>query len=763
MKLAVFAFAAGVLAIVALPLAAQRAAQNQAPKGPWMDKTLSPDQRADLVIAQMTLDEKISLLHGLGFGFGPPRAGAAPDPSAARNLGGAGFIPGIPRLGIPDLQMADAAAGVTRGASRSRYSTALPSTVAEAASWDLKLAWDYGALIGRELRDQGFNMSLGGGVNLTREPRNGRNFEYKGEDPILAGKLVGQEMKALQEQGVIAHIKHYALNDQETGRNIGNVILDRRAARETDLLAFEIGIRDSGLGAVMCSYNKVDGDWACENSYLLNDLLKKTWKFPGFVVSDWGGTHSTTKAALAGLDIEMPGNSFFGEALKKAVEGGEVPQARIDDMVHRILRSEFAAGLFDNPVQTKVVDVFGGLEVAQRVAEQGTVLLKNAGGQLPLNAAVVKSIAVIGSHADVGVLSGGGSAQVDPPGGNAVAPPPSPDGAPGGFGFMRGPVWFPSSPLKAIKAKAPRARVEYNPGTDVASAAALAKASEVAIVFVNQPTSEGRDVASLSLPDDQDKLVSAVAAANRRTIVVLETGGPVTMPWIGEVSAALEAWYPGIRGAEAVANILFGDVNPSAKLPVTFAKSEADLPHATVFGPPAPAPGSTPAPGAGGPGRGGRGAMAPFDIPYTEGLKVGYKWYDAQDKLPLFPFGFGLSYTTYAYSGLKVTAGSDVNVSFNVKNIGKRAGAEIAQVYLSLPPATAEPPRRLVAWEKVQLAPGETKTVNLTLEPLHLAIFNVRNDGWEIAPGDYKVFAGASSRETPLSDGFHIAGTRKVD
>jgi len=428
-------------------------------------------------------------------------------------------------------------------------------------------------------------------------------------------------------------------------------------------------------------------------------------------------------------------------------------------MVRRILRSEFAVGLFDNPPQPKVVDVFGGLEFAQRVAEQGTVLLKN-NNQLPLNASTIKSIAVIGSHADVGVLSGGGSAQVDPPGGNAVPPPPRLAGTPvpGGGAFGRGPVWYPSSPLKAIRAKVPNAKVEYNDGTDPAAAAALAKASEVVILFVNQPTSEGRDAASLSLPDDQDKLVAAVAAANPHTIVVLETGGPVTMPWIDNVSAAIEAWYPGIGGAEAIANIVFGTVNPSAKLVLTFAKSEADLPHAKVFGPPpappAAPPAAAPAPGAPGPGGPGgfRMNMTPFDVPYTEGLKIGYKWYDAENKEPLFAFGYGLSYTTFAYSGLKTTPGKEPKVTFQVKNTGKRAGTEIAQVYVTLPAGAGEPPKRLVAWDKIQLAPGETKTVSLTLDPFHLSIFNVDKDAWEVVPGDYKVWVGASSRNLPLSE-----------
>jgi beta-glucosidase len=729
-NLAVVAIAAGILTLPALsPVSAQR--PPEAPKGPWMDKTLPPDQRADMVMAQMTLDEKIVLVRGTG-GFAA---------SGARSNGGAGVIEGLPRLGLPDLQLADSAVGVRAAAERGRYATLLPSTLAEAATWDLKLAFAYGDLIGRELRDQQYNVSLGGGVNITREPRNGRNFEYLGEDPILAGKMAAQWVKGLQRNNVIGDVKHYAFNDQETGRNIGNVVLDKRTARETDLLAFEIAVTEGQPGMVMCSYNKFNGDWACENSYLLTDVLKKAWAFKGFVISDWGGTHSTVKAALAGMDNEEPGSRFFGDALKKAVEGGEVPVARLDDMVHRILRTEFASGIVDDPPRGRVVDPFRGADTAQAIAEQASVLLKNSGAQLPLHSATVRSIALIGSRADTGVLSGGGSAQVDPPGGG-----PSRYGGPA--------VWFPSSPLKAVRAKAPRARVEFNNGADPAAAAALAKASDVAIVFVNQVTSEGRDMPSLSLPEDriegsnpvvvnQDKLVSAVAAANPHTIVVLETGGPVAMPWIGQVSAAIEIWYPGIRGAEALANILFGDVNPCAKLPVTFARADADLPHPQIAGmrPPASVP-----PGAG-PG-GGRGGMEPFDIVYTEGLKVGYKWFDAEGKAPLFPFGHGLSYTTFAYSGLK--AGID-GVSFTVSNAGNRAGAEIAQVYVGLPAAAQEPPKRLVAWEKVRLAPGESRTVTLPLEPKFLSIFNEQKDDWELLAGEYRIFVGGSSRETPLT------------
>jgi beta-glucosidase len=747
-RLGILSLMAGILTLAAIVASAQGQGRpgNQAAavQRRWMDKNLSPDRRAELLIGQMTLEEKISLLHGSGWS---ELAGPLDSLAPTRSLGGAGFIPGIPRLGIPDLQMADAAVGVTRGARFSRYSTALPSGTSETSSWDLKLAHDYGALIGRELRDQGFNMSLGGGINLTREPRNGRIFEYKGEDPILAGKLVGQEMKALQEEGVIGDVKHYTLNDQESGRKFANVKIDKRAMRESDLLAFEVAVKDSGVGAVMCSYNLVNGDYACENSYLLNDTLKKDFGFQGFVLSDWEATHSTTKAALAGLDMEMPGAVYFAEALEKAVKSGEVPMSRLDDMLHRILRTEFAVGLFDLPPDRKVVDVFAGFDVAQRVAEQGSVLLKNAQGQLPLRASRLHSIAVIGSHADVAVLSGGGSAQVDPPGGNAV-PPPQPPGAPQTPVFGQA-VWDPSSPLKAIRAKAARAKVDYNAGLDPGAAAELAKASDIAIVFVNQPTSEGRDAPTLSLPDNQDQLVSAVAAANPHTIVVLETGGPVTMPWIDNVSAVLEAWYPGIRGAEAIANILFGDVNPSAKLPLTFPRAEADLPHPRLIQPPPASEADTPTPF---PGARYRVNRRPLELDYNEGLKVGYKWYDAEGKEPLFAFGYGLSYTSYAYSNLKVKQGQAVTVTFNVKNTGARPGAEIAEVYVSLPPSAGEPPKRLVAWDKVQLAPGEAKTLTLTVDPHYLSIFNADKGKWELVAGDYKVWVGSSSRDLPLSE-----------
>lgn len=728
------ASAALLLAVVAQLGFGQFFGGPKKPAGPWMDKSLTPDQRADLVLKAMTLDEKIQLVHGTGIvGVGKP------DPEAVRSNGGGGFVPGIERLGLPDLNMDDSSLGAGGGARKGRYSTVMPSFIALASSWDTSVARDFGTLVGRELADQGYNISLGGGADLTREARNGRNFEYLGEDPILAGNLVAQWIQGAQSQGIIGDIKHYVVNDQETGRYFVNAIIDKRALRETDLLAFEIGVKQGKPGMVMCSYNLINGDWGCENDYTLNQVLKKEWGFQGWVVSDWFATHSTKKAALAGLDMEQPMSQFFGPALKAAVEKGDVPVERLDDMVRRILRTEFASGVIDDPQPTQVPDVFQGFKVAQRVAEKSMVLLKNEKAQLPLNASTVKSIAIIGGHADAGVLSGGGSAQVDPPGGNAV-PDPKSKGNP--LAVLSEWVYDPSSPLNAIRETAPAAKVSFNPGSDPTSAAAVAKNADVAIVFVVQHTSEGSDLDTLALPNGQDAIVKAVSAANPHTIVVIESGDPILMPWSKSVSAIVEAWYPGIRGGEALANLLFGKVNFSGKLAITFPASEADLPHATVAAPDGPKPG---------PLAGLMSPKPPFPAKYDEGLKVGYKWFDAENKTPAFPFGFGLSYTSFAYSNLKAVTGEKLEVSFSIRNTGKREGEEVAQVYLTLPASAGEPPKRLVGWQKVALKAGESKTVTLAIDPLYVSIFDAEADHWTVMPGEYRVMAGSSSATLPLS------------
>jgi beta-glucosidase len=406
-------------------------------------------------------------------------------------------------------------------------------------------------------------------------------------------------------------------------------------------------------------------------------------------------------------------------------------------MVHRLLRSMVSAGVIDHPATPRtVVDPFRGLEDAQHIAEESIVLLKND-GTLPLNAASVRSIAVIGAHADVGVLSGGGSAQVDAPGGNAVN-----RAAPTQWGE---PVYFPSSPLRYIREHARGAVVHFDAGTNAASAALLARSSDVAVVFADQYMSESGDAPTLSLPGKQNELISAVAAANPHTIVVLIAGNPVTMPWIEHVAGVMEAWYPGIAGGQAIANLLFGSVVPSGKLPITFAKSESDLPHERIFGMTHDA--------ANGNSSGYWTADDPkrqgFVADYDEGARFGYKWFDSEGKQPLFPFGYGLSYTKFKYSGLHVDPTAKT-VTFTVENTGALSGTEIAEVYVALPKASGEHFRRLAAWQRVEVNTGQHKVVTVTLEPLAIATFDEKKDAWAWPSGKYTVFVGGSSRDLPL-------------
>jgi len=687
-----------------------------------------PDQHADYLIAQMTLDEKIHMVHG----------GAALDWWAHPLPHGAGgWIPGTTRLNIPDLYFADGSLGVSQSVGQA---TILPSCPASAATWDLNEATKYGQVIGKELRALGINVHLGGNVNNTgREPRDGRTFETKGEDPILSGKINAAHLKAIRDQHILAGIKHYALNDEESGRTTADVQIDERSARESDLLAFEIGVKDSGVQSVMCSYNLLNGSHGCENSFLLNTVLKGDWAFPGFVMSDWDATHSTVNAAVNGLDQEQPENIYFDANLKQAVQNGQVPESRMDNMVHRILRAMLTDGLFDHPLVMAPIDAAGDAAIAQEVEEQGAVLLKNS-GILPL-ANNLASIAVIGSHADLGVLSGGGSGQVLPVGGAVMF-----NGNP--YEAMPCPpcwsrvMWVPSPPLAAIHAKVPGTTVQYDDGTDISSAVALASSANAAIVFVSQWESEGMDVPSLnftdvihSVPIDQDALVSAVAAANPNTIVVMENGGAKTLPWLANVSAVLEAWYPGQNGGPAIANILFGDVNPSGKLPLTFPASVSDLPRPIIAVPP--------------------DNVTPFPVDYSiDGFNVGYKWYDSQDITPLFPFGFGLSYTTFSITNPQLsatTSGSSPSfqVTFDMQNTGTRTGAEVAQVYLQLPDSTGES-KRLVGWQKLSLTAGQQQSgsiqVNASDSSHPLSYWDTGSHAWVVASGTYTVYLGNSSR-----------------
>ena len=683
------------------------------------------------MLAQMTQAEKLQMVQGgvttnLTWGYTVP-------------LGAAGWVPGNSRLGIPALYLADGSVGVGNAVGPA---TALPSSIASAASWDTTEAAKYGTIIGSELSDYGINVNLGGNINLVgREPRDGRTFETKGEDPILAGKITAAHINAIQAQHVLGGIKHFAFNDQESGRGTANVVIDERSGRESDLLAFEIGVKDSNVQSVMCSYNLTNGQYDCENSHLLNDVLKTGWSFPGFVMSDWWATESTATAAVNGLDQEQPNQQYFS-TLGQAITAAQVPQSRLDNMVHRILRAMYEVGIFDNPQQIQAIPAAADAGVAQEIEEQGAVLLKNAGSQLPLNGSSLQSIAVIGSHADTAVLSGGGSAQVQPIGGAAIT---GPQPCPPCWATV---IWDLSSPLKAIQAKAPNAKVQFADGSNAAAAATLAASSQVAIVFVSQWASEGMDEPSLNLTDltsampiDQNALVEAAAAANPHTIVVVESGGPILMPWLSQVGAVLEAWYPGQSGGPAIADLLFGVANPSGKLPITFPASEAQLPRPAIPQPP--------------------DGVTPFPVNYTEGFNVGYKWYDVNGFTPLFPFGYGLSYTTFSMTNAAVvnnlasTTNPNFQVTFTLANIGAVAGAEVAQVYLGLPASTNEPPKRLVGWQKVLLQPGASQPVTIEVDQNDsshpMSYWNTGTSSWTVAPGTYTVYLGNTSATASLT------------
>ncbi len=700
-----------------------RVPKEPAPARSWGDPRLPAAVRAALVVAAMTDEEKFAWISGP---IALPSADA-PKPDGA--LGSAAYYPAIPRLGLLAIQESDAGLGVTNpGQVRPAESaTALPSTLLLGASFDAAIARSAGAVIGREARASGFHVMLAGGANLVRDPRGGRTFEYVSEDPLLTGVIAGQVIAGIQSAGVVSTIKHFVLNAQETGRVVVSSDLDEAAMRESDLLAFQIGIEQGQPGAVMTSYNLVNSVYASESD-LIQRVLKGEWRYPGWVMSDWGGTHSTDRSALAGLDVESAADldpeAYFGAALKQAVAAGRVPRERIDDMVLRILRSLFVVGVIDDPpCPGAAVDFELHRRIVQRAAEAGIVLLKND-GLLPL-AASSGVILVIGAHAHRGVLSGGGSSQVTPVGSDHEVVT-MPDGR------RETRVYHPPSPVAAIQLEAPGARVEYLDGMDVAAAATAARAAQVVVLFATEWRSEGLDASGLALPHRQDRLIEAVAAANPRTVVVLETGGPVTMPWLPQVGAVLAAFYPGSGGGPAIAGILFGRVNPSGRLPLTFPSSEQQLPR----------PGQRdPATTTADPEQAGR--YERFHVSYDiEGSDVGYRWYAREGFAPLFPFGFGVSYTTFRLSGLSVShAGPRLQVAVTVENTGGRAGADVVQAYAGRRGDDGFVPR-LGGFCRIELQPGEARSVTIDIDPRLLARYDRGPPGFVVATGRYDIQVG---------------------
>ncbi len=696
-----------------------------------------PDQRALQTAGQMTLDEKLTLLQTI-------LLARIPYDKQPKDIAiGVGYTPGVPRLGVPPLVESDASLGVANmgGFIRPKDgATALPSGMAMASTWNPTIIETGGQMIGRETRAKGFNVLLAGGANLVREPRNGRNFEYLSEDPLLTGELAGAAIRGIQSNHIVSTMKHYALNAQETGRSFLNVEIDEAAMRESDLLAFQFAKEIGNPGSVMCSYNKVNGTHSCENQFLLETVLRDEWGFDGYVLSDWGGVHGIVLED--GLDQESGvgefGESWYGDKLREALAAGKVDQSLVDRSVRRILRTIYRLDLDDHPVSVgNPIDFEANGAIAQAIAEQGIVLLKNTDHFLPI-APDVKSIVVIGAHADAGVPSGGGSSQVWPAGNAALSLE-----IPGDAVYHRR-LYMPSSPLAELRKQFPQAHISFDDGSDPERAAAAARGAQVAIVFAEQFMAEGWDAVDLDLPNGQPALIQAVAAANPRTAVVLETGGPVLMPWLDAVPAVLEAWYSGQRGGAAIARVLSGKVNPSGHLPVTFPKSLEQLPNPVL-------PGSKEIVY--------RPGSDLYDLPkettalvvtYPEGSDVGYRWYARKGLEPQFPFGHGLSYTQFARGDLHV---SGTKATAVLRNTGKVHGATVAQLYLLARPDGMK--RRLVAYRRVELDPGEQQTVELEIDPRLLADWS--GDGWAMPGGTYRFAMG----DDALHPGTEVSVTYK--
>jgi beta-glucosidase len=691
----------------------------------------SVDERAREIEQQMTDDERFSLIVSLIGAV--PSIGVPRDkriPADVKNMS-AGYTAGVPRLGIPAIQSSDASMGVTNPGYRpdDKGATAFPASIVVGSSFNPTLAREGGAAIGREARSRGFNVQLAGGINLARDPRNGRNFEYYSEDPWHSAVFASEQVNGIQSQQVISTLKHYTLNCNETNRHWLDAIIEPDAHRESDLLAFQIAIERSQPGSIMSGYNKINGEYAGGNNHLLNDVLKGAWGYKGYVMSDWGAV-AEWDYALKGLDqesgIQMDvlqwGAEAFTDRLRKAYAEGKLPKERLSDMVRRILRSLLAVGA-DQWGPAPKVDMAKHNEVALEIARQGIVLLKNDGA-LPLAADKPLRIAVVGGYAQLGVPSGTGSGAVLPVGGFAGSL--NIGGAHGAMGNARTLFLLPSPPLAELTKLLPKARIEFDGAYTPAESALLARRSDVVIAFGIRVEGEAFDLPDLSLPWGQDAIIDAVATANRNTIVVLETGNPVAMPWRDKVKAIVQAWFPGQAGGQAIAEVLTGKVNPSGRLPITFPESLAQTPRPELPGIDTP-------------------WGTPTTIRYDEGAEVGYRWFALKNHTPMYAFGHGLSYTTFSYTDLKVEGGNTVTASVTVTNSGKRDGADVPQLYLTEAPG--EKRMRLLGFERVALEPGESRRVTMTADPRLLARFDGSTQQWRIDEGTYTVTLSRSAGE----------------
>ncbi len=701
------------MALAVWPGAAAQAA-GRCGDHPWCDTSLAPERRAELLLGALTPTERIGLLAG------DDAAGVAGQPG-----GHTGAELGVPRVGLPPLYLTDGPVGVRQGPS-----TALPASIAVAASFDPRLARRDAVVVADEAKLKGNDIVYAPTINLLRTPLWGRAFESLGEDPLLTARLGVAWIRGAQARGVIANVKHFAVNNQEGRRRPDGTIaserfvVDARVGErpliELYLSQFEAAVKQGRVGSVMCSYNRLNGPHTCESTWLLDQILRRRWGFRGFVLADYGASKRVGSGLRAGLDFEPwpyvasdGGENYTPGTVQAALAGGRTTQALVDRAVRRMLRTLFAYGFFDRAAYTdddSRVDRAGHAREAQLLAEAGTVLLKNDGA-LPLDSARLKSLAVIGADGD-SYKNGGGSSNVQP------------------YSLV--------TPRAGITTRAGTGvDVRYDPGDDPARAAAVARGADAAVVVVADTAGEGVDKPCLGLDCGadpglaRDRLIQRVAAANDRTIVVLETAGPVLTPWRRQVEGIVEAWYPGSAGGTAIARVLFGDVDPGGRLPATFPRRERDLPTA---------------------GSARRYPGVNDVVRYSEGMLVGYRWFDRRRIEPAFPFGHGLSYTRFAFRGLRVRAarrGPGVTVSATVVNTGRRPGVAVPQLYVGLPgaPGRLQPPRALKGFKSVRLRPGRSARVRFRLDARALSYWHSRRDRWVVAPGCYRVFLGRSSRE----------------
>lgn len=738
-----------IIPLLALSVLAAGSGNAGAQERPlYLDGTKPVAARVEDLLSRLTLEEKVSLVH------------ANAHFSTA----------GVPRLGIPDLKMDDGPLGVREEVGehgvilnhKDDFATAMPGTLGLAATWDVDLAKAYGTVIGQEAKQRGKDIMLGPAVNIQRTPLCGRNFEYMGEDPFLTSRMTVNYIEGEQAQGVSSCVKHFAANSQEYQRGSINEIIDERALREIYLPAFRAAVQEADVMTVMGAYNQINGQYCCENERLLNEILKNEWGFKGAVISDWGGVHHTDLAALNGMDIEMGtrgayAGNYLANPFLEGLKSGKFPVSVLDDKVRRHFHVMFKLNLIHDPsappatnaTPPTLLSTRAHQEIALKIAEESLVLLKNQ-NLLPLDPAQTKTIAIIGANATAKFAHGGGSAMIKPPyeitalegisnrlGGNMkliYAQGYNPPVGSGRVDFRPEPEETPA-PL--------------NTSNLMAEAVAAAKSADV-VIYVGGLNhkggydTEGADRKDIKLPGGQDELIQKIVQANPRTVVVLMGGGAVEMDaWLARVPAVLYTWYPGLEGGNALAHVLFGDVNPSGKLPCTFPKRLADSPaHALDAYP----------------GKNGT-------VVYKEGLLVGYRWFDTKNIEPLFPFGYGLSYTQFKYSNLNLVPGPDasgppVTVEFELANTGSRAGAEVAQIYVQeVSPSLPRPLKELKGFKKVLLQPGEKQKVSIVLDRNAFAHYDPDKKGWVADKGAYKILVGGSSRDLRLTGKFHLSET----